>query len=175
MTDKTGAVTVSSIRSLSVTGQIELLQKMLNDTASAPNYQLESKTVHTFEIIRGLDELHGESDGEKSGSASLFEAWIEWLADWDNYSRNLLHRRRLIGILNKGLGEGRYSLQIYPYASRLYTIGPVSGVMAVYLHEGLDYMTESESRRFASMIISKNKGIRAMVKDYMDGPPRSEK
>ena len=155
-----------------MTTQIDTLQKLLNETASAPNYQLESKTISTFDLIHGLYDLHQKNDSGGNSTKRLFDAWIEWLADWDNYSRNLLHRRRLIGILNKGLGEGRYSFQIYPYASLLYTIGPVSGIMTVHLHEGLDFMQENVCNKFASMIVSrKNKGIRDLVRDYMDAHP----
>ena len=155
-----------------MTRQTDTLQLILNSVASAQNYELEAKTTRAYEIIRELDELNEEDGDTETANFALFAAWIEWLTDWDNYSRNLLHRRRLIGILNKGLGEKKYSLQIYPYLTRLYSIGPEGGITSIRLHECLDYMTESEARQFASMIVSKKtSGPRQLVRECMDSHP----
>ena len=84
MIEKRREITASSLNAVSVTGQIDTLQQLLNDTASAPNYQLESKTIQTYQLIRDLDELHTEDGQKKNNTRMLFDAWIEWLADWDN-------------------------------------------------------------------------------------------
>ena len=165
-------MTAASLSALSAARQAGILQQLLNDTAAAQNYALESKTIRAYKIIRGLNDLLEEEEETENGARALFAAWIDWLSDWDNYSRNLLYRRKLIGILNKGMGEGKFSLEIYPYASRLYTIGPENGITAIRLHEGLGYMTESESQKFASLIAAgKFAAVRTQLRTYMDSHP----
>ena len=79
----------------------EHLQILLNDTASAQTYELESKTVSTYKLLEQIREGLPEDESRLSNYYLLFNAWIRWISDWHNYSLNLLHRRRLLGHLNR--------------------------------------------------------------------------
>lgn len=138
--------------SLSPAQVIEQLQAILNKTASAENYQLEKETVKTYNLIVNIEQSLPKEEKGLSNYYLLFNAWIRWLSDWNNYSLNLLHRRRLIGHLEQQLGKGRFILEIYPYSSKLYGIKPEGWKMLIQLHEALDYMTEYDCKRFAASV-----------------------
>ncbi len=151
----------------------ELLQTRLNETAGARNYELEAKTVETFDIIQKIEKGLPRNDSGLSNYYLLFNAWIRWLCDWDHYSLNLLHRRRLIGYLNRYLGEGRFTLEIYPYPSRLYNITPSLRSATIQLHESLDYMQDSNCQKLAKFTAERRwRELRQMFRDYQASEPR---
>ncbi len=151
----------------------EKLQRLLNDTAGAQNYELESKTTGTFDLLRSIENSLPTSETGLSSYYTLFNAWIRWLCDWDHYSIHLLHRRRLIGLLNKRLGEGKYSLQIYPYSTRLYGIQPLKGIRVIQLHEALDYMDEKECQKFVQFVgANRWSDLRQLIRDYQKSTPQ---
>ena len=147
---------------------------MLNETASAQNYELESKTTGTYSFLqRAVTMLPADETG-LSNYYLLFNAWIRWLADWDNYSLNLLHRRRLIGHLNRELGIGKFSLEIYPFATRLYCVKPTPGKVEIQLHESIDHMTDPDCRRFACLIRVKHwNELRQLISEYQAKTPQA--
>ena len=120
------------------------LQVILNRTAAAENYQLEKETVNTFNLITHIAQSLPRDENGLSNYYLLFNAWIRWLSDWNNYSLNLMHRRRLIGHLNRQFGTGNYTLQIYPYAGRLYYFKYNLAKPQIQMHESLDYLSDSE-------------------------------
>ena len=130
----------------------EQLQAIMNRTALVENYQLEAETVKTYDLIVHIERgLPGE-ERKLSNYYLLFNAWIRWLSDWDNYSLNLLHRRRLLGHLNQQFGVGKYKLEIYPYSGKLYSIRFEGSIPLIQLHEALDYLTDYDCKRLASCI-----------------------
>ena len=151
----------------------ELLQIRLNETAAAQNYELEARTVETFNYIQQIGKgLPGDGSG-LSNYYLLFNAWIRWLCDWDHYSLNLLHRRRLIGYLNRYLGAGRFVLEIYPYSSRLYNIMPSQRSAAIRLHEAMDFMHDSQCRDLARFTADRRwRELRQLFHDYQASEPR---
>lgn len=153
----------------------EQLQALLNRTAAASNSELERKTVTTYGVIQHLESALPSNEKGLSNYYLLFNTWIRWLADWDNYSLNLLHRRRLIGYLNRELGEGKYTLEIYPYTTRLYTIQPTKTVYEIRLHECMDFLPEAECRKFAAYIRTKRwQDFREMLQSYHKNSQRSQ-
>ena len=138
--------------SLSPAQITEQLQVIMNKTAIAENYQLEAETIKTYNLIVHIAEGLPKEPKNLSNYYLIFIAWIRWLSNWDNYSLNLLHRRRLLGHLNQQLGAGKFTLEIYPYSSKLYGIKSDAGKMQIQLHESLDYMTEYDCKRFAHHI-----------------------
>ena len=150
------------------------LNVLLNGTALAPNYMLEQETEKTYDLIVHIkDNLPADEDG-LSNYYLLFNAWIRWLADWQNYSLNLLHRRRLLGHLNQQLGINKFSLEIYPYSSKLYSIKPVPGKTEIQIHEALDYMSEYDCKRFAQFIRQRKwTDLKRMLAEYQEKTPQS--
>lgn len=162
-------MTANRISPAKMTGQ---LQQMLNETAGAQNYELEAKTTGTFAFLQQVEkDLPADGSG-LSGTQLLFSAWIRWLCDWDHYSLHLLHRRRIIGYLNRYLGAGRFSLQIYPYSTSIYSIRAQSGTFEIRLHEALDLMTDTDCRNFAQYIAGRRwKDLKRLLKNYQDTTP----
>ncbi len=151
----------------------ELLQIRLNETAGAHNYELEAKTVETFDYLQKIEKELPQDTSGLSNYYLLFNAWIRWLCDWDHYSLNLLHRRRLIGYLNLYLGENRFKLEIYPYSSRLYNITPSIRSVAIQLHESLDYMNDSYCQKLARFTAERRwRELRQIFVDYQTAEPR---
>ena len=130
----------------------EKLQIVLNKTALAENYQLEAETVKTYDLIGRIERGLPGSERGLSNYYLLFNAWIRWLSDWNNYSLNLLHRRRLLGCLNQQFGVGKYHLEIYPYSGKLYMVRYEGRKPVIQLHESLDYMTEPDCRNLVRCI-----------------------
>lgn len=150
----------------------EQLQQMLNETAGAQNYELEAKTTGTFALIRQIEKGLPSDESGLSSYYLLFNAWIRWLSDWDNYSLHLLHRRRLIGYLNRYLGEKRFDLQIYPYAARIYSHRENAGVFEIRMHEAMDHMPDSDCRNFAKDIAGHRWGdLKRLIRNYQDTVP----
>ena len=153
----------------------EHLQILLNDTASAQNYELESKTVSTYKLLEQIREGLPEDESRLSNYYLLFNAWIRWISDWHNYSLNLLHRRRLLGHLNRELGQGRFILQIYPYSNRLYSISFRGSKPVIQLHEALDYMNEEQCRRFGRYMRSRSMtDMKRLLQEYHAGSAQSK-
>ncbi len=151
----------------------EQLQKQLNETASAQNYELESLTLRTFKTLRQIEEGLLADGAGSSTQLALFCAWIRWLCDWDHYSVALLHRRRLIGHLNRQLGEGRFRLEIYPYMTKLYSIQPAERPLFVQLHEAMDFMDDRTCHQFAYCIASRRwKDLRQLIGEYQASSPQ---
>ncbi len=151
----------------------ELLQIRLNETAAAQNYELESKTVGTFDLIQKIGEGLPRDNSGLSDYYLLFNAWIRWLCNWDHYALNLLHRRRLIGYLNRYLGEGRFKLEIYPYTSRLYNIMPSQRSVEIRLHEAMDFMSDSYCQKLAKFTAERRwRELRQLFRDYQASEPR---
>lgn len=162
--------------SISPARVIEQLQEILNDTAIAQNYQLEEKTIKTYSIITRLEQDLPADEGNLSNYYLLFNTWIRWLSDWDNYSLNLLHRRRLLGYLNKQLGQGKFTFQIYPYAGRLYCIRMNGNKPLIQLHESMDYMSDRDCQQFALFIKTKRwNDLKHMLQEYQNRTPQSKK
>ena len=152
-----------------ITGQV---QEMLNDTASAQNYQLESKTVQTYQALLEISEKLPADPSRSSRNAALFAAWIRWLCVWENYAQNLLHRRRLLGYLNRLISTGRFSLEIYPYATRIYGITGDRHFREIRIHEAMDDMNDEECRRFAQAVAScRWKDLKETVRQYQERSP----
>ena len=149
---------------------IEQLRSLLNDTAMAQYYELEKKTVSTYDLLQRVrDSLPSDETG-LSNYYLLLNAWIRWISDWKNYSLNLLHRRRLLGHLNRQLGEGRFALEIYPYSTRLYSISFPGGKADIRLHEAMDFMTEEQCRKFAQCLRSRRlTDLRRLLQEYRAG------
>lgn len=159
------------LRGSSPARQAEMIQQMLNEAAGAKNYEIQEKTVRAFQILSDL-ALNLKPAGRTSYYL-LHYAWIRWLADWDNFSLNLLHRRRLIAALNRTLGPGRFDLQIFPYASRIYHIYQERRVRVIQLHEGLDYMNERECETLAVCVHRcRWNEFRALIGAYQQREPR---
>ncbi len=153
----------------------EQLQEILNNTALAENYRLEAETVKTYNLIVNLEKSLPADEEGLSNYYLLFNAWIRWLADWKNYSLNLMHRRRLLGHLNQQLGAGKFTLQIYPYATRLYSYKLEAGKPLIQLHEALDYMTEYNCKRFANFIKrQKWSELKQLVTEYQAQTPQAK-
>ena len=156
----------------SPTKMTEQLQQMLNETAAAQNYELEAKTTGLFAMLQQIENDLPADDSDMSGNSLLFCAWIRWLCDWDHYSLHLLHRRRLIGYLNRFLGTRRFSLQIYPYSTRIYAIRTQSDIIEIRLHEAMDLMTDTECRNFAKDIAGNRwKDLKQLLRHYQDTTP----
>lgn len=150
----------------------EQLQAILNRTAAAENHRLEAETVKTYNLIVSIETGLPQSEKGLSNYYLLFNAWIRWLSDWKNYSLNLLHRRRLLGHLNRELGAGRFTLEIYPFSSRLYGIRPVGGKVQIQLHEAFDHMTDRQCRDFASCVRRRHwNELKALVNEYRQTVP----
>ena len=150
----------------------EQLQAVLNRTAAAENYRLEDETVKTYNLIVSIETGLPENERGLSNYYLLFNAWIRWLADWKNYSLNLMHRRRLIGHLNQQLGVGRFTLEIYPYASRLYSIKPMIGKTEIQLHEAFDHMTDRQCMHFASCVRRRRwTELKTLINEYRENTP----
>ena len=159
-------------RRISPTKMTEQLQQMLNDTAAAQNYELEAKTTGTFALLQQIEKDLPADGSELTGYSILFSAWIHWLCDWDHYSLHLLHRRRLIGYLNRYLGEKRFDLQIYPYATRIYSLRENAGIFEIRMHEAMDHMTDKDCRTFAQDIAGHRwKDLRRLLRSYQDATP----
>ena len=151
----------------------EKLQRLLNETAGAQNFELESKTTDTFRQLMSIEKDLPADETGLSSYYTLFNAWIRWLCEWDNYCLNLLHRRRLIGHLNRRLGVGKFDLEIYPYATRLYGIQQQQGIHRIQLHEGLDYMNEGECQKLAQLVAAKRwNDLRQLIRDYQRSTPQ---
>ena len=151
------------------------LQEIMNKTALAENYRLEAETVKTYDLIVNLEKMLPADKTGLSNYYLLFNAWIRWLADWKNYSLNLLHRRRLLGHLNRQLGAGKFMLQIYPYATRLYSYKPEGGKALIQLHEALDHMTEDDCSRLANLIRRRRwSELRQLVMEYQERTPQAK-
>lgn len=151
----------------------EQLQTVLNRTASAENYQLESETLNTFRLIERIETGLPADESRLTNYYLLFNAWIRWLADWNNYSLNLLHRRRLIGQLNKQLGVGRFTLEIYPYSSKLYSFSLNAGRPVLQLHEALDLMNESDCVQLAHCLRAHRwTDLRRLIANYQERTPQ---
>ena len=157
---------------ISPTKLTEQLQQMLNETAAAENYELEAKTTATFALIQQIEnDLPADGSGLSSINL-LFSAWIRWLCDWEHYSLHLLHRRRLIGYLNRFLGVKRFSLKIYPYSTRIYSIRTGAGIIEIRMHEAMDHMSDSECRNFAQYIAGHRwKDLKHLFRNYQDNTP----
>lgn len=161
-------------RTISAGQAITELQVLLNRTALAPNYMLEQETEKTYDLIVHIKNNLPADEERLSNYYLLFNAWIRWLADWKNYSLNLLHRRRLLGHLNQQLGVNKFSLEIYPYSSKLYSIKPLSGRMEIQIHEALDYMSEYDCKRFASFIRQRKwTDLKRLLAEYQEKTPQS--
>lgn len=151
----------------------DLVQNLLNETASAQNYELEAKTVSAYEFLQRIGQGLPADDSGLSSYYRLFNTWIRWLCVWENYSLNLLHRRRLIGYLNKFLGEGKFRLQIYPYASRLYGVETDRGMRVIRIHEAMDHMNDTECRQTARAIAScRWDDLKKTVQQYQERTPQ---
>ena len=151
----------------------EKLQRLLNETVGAQNFELESKTTDTFRQLMSIEKYLPADETGLSSYYTLFNAWIRWLCEWDNYCLNLLHRRRLIGYLNRRLGVGKFDLEIYPYATRLYGIQQQQGIHRIQLHEGLDYMNEVECQKLAQLVAAKRwNDLRQLIRDYQRSTPQ---
>ncbi len=151
----------------------EQLQMQLNEAASAQNYELEAKTVRTYETLRQIEKELSEGAPASSNYYLLFNAWIRWLCDWDHYSLNLLHRRRLIGYLNRFLGAGRFKLEIYPYPSRLYNIRPAPQPLLLQLHEAMDYLPDAYCQKLAWFTAERRwRELKQLIRDYQASEPR---
>ena len=148
------------------------LQQMLNETAAAQNYELEANTTGTYEMIRQIEDGLPEDQSKLSSNSLLFGAWIRWLSDWDHYSLHLLHRRRLIGYLNRCPGIKGFTLQIYPFAANIYSIRARSGIIEIRLHEAMDHMSDTECRNFAQYIAGNRwKDLKRLLRNYQDTTP----
>lgn len=153
----------------------EQLQEILNKTALAENYRLEAETVRTFDLIVRIGQSLPENKAGLSNYYLLFNAWIRWLSVWENYSLNLLHRRRLLGHLNQQLGVGKFTLQIYPYSGKLYSYKLEGGKPFIQLHEALDYMSENDCRRFANFVKRQRwSDLRQLVREYQEAAPQAK-
>ena len=164
----------NSVKKVSLSpGQIQSqLQVIMNQTAAADNYQLETETLKTYHLIERIESGLPEDEDDLSNYYLLFNAWIHWLADWDHYSQNLIFRRRLIGYLNQQLGVGKFTLEIYPYSSRLYGIKYEAGKPQIQLHESLVFMNDSECKRAASFIKLKRwDDLRQLIGAYQQREP----
>lgn len=151
----------------------EQLQYQLNSTASAQNYELEAKTVQTFEMLQRIEKGLPADEAGLSRYYLLFNAWIRWLCDWDHYSLNLLHRRRLIGYLNRFLGAGKFALEIYPYASRLYNIRPSQRSVQIQLHEAIDYLSDADCQKLARFTAERRwSDLKKLFHNYQSAEPR---
>ena len=151
----------------------EQLQNIMNRTALAENYRLEAETVKTFNLIVCIEHGLPKQVEGLSNYYLLFNAWIRWLSDWDHYSLNLLHRRRLLGQFNQQLGEGKFILQIYPYSSWLYKFEISGGKQLIRLHECFDYMNGAQCARLAKEIKERRwSEVKKMLLDYQEQTPR---
>ena len=148
------------------------LQVLMNAAVMAPNHMLEEQTKKAYDTFVYI-ENHLPAEKGLSNYYLLFNAWIRWMADWDNYSLNMLHRRRLIGHLNRELGIGKFRLEIYPYSSKLYSIKPEGGKVLIQLHEALDFMDEYDCRRFAHCVkLKKWDELKQMLAGYQKRNPQ---
>lgn len=159
--------------SLSPAQITEQLQVIMNKTALAENYQLEAETVKTYNLIVHIEEGLPKEPKNLSNYYLLFIAWIRWLSDWNNYSLNLLHRRRLLGQLNQQIGAGKFTLEIYPFSSKLYGVKSDLRKTQIQLHESLDYMTENDCKRFAQLIKRQRwSDLKRLIVEYQERTPQ---
>ncbi len=159
--------------------QVERLQVLFNDTASAATRAaFEEKYKRTWDAINVLLP-YAQSRAKENTDRRVLALWLEYLCDDINHFKDaILFRNKMIRCLDKLFSRGGYTLSVYAYPGRLYRVSAGNAFFRqpriVEMHECCQFMTEEQCEKFAECL-AKHKWaeMRKLVTAYQNSEPRA--
>ncbi len=159
--------------------QVERLQVLFNDTASATTRAaFEEKYMRTWDAINVLLP-YAQSRAKENTDRRVLALWLEYLCDDINHFKDaILFRNKMIRCLDKLFSRGGYTLSVYAYPGRLYRVSAGNAFLRqpriVEMHECCQFMTEEQCQQFAAYLAgNKWAALRKLVITYQNSEPRA--
>lgn len=156
---------------LSVTGQIEFLQKTFAEIANHSVYnQVDDRRLRALinhaKVTSDSLKLNGKTAGSRT--YEVFCRWIAFLDYHDQYRNHVLFLQKFLRTYysNKFRFKPEFDLRVYPY-SMILKYQQTGSRITLQLQETAILMTDAQIREFANAILSQKKPVINQIIDSL--------